>query len=152
MKPVPGTARLRTARAIVAGVIGTIVVTALWLLEPAVGLPRLAVGQILSHFLAVVTGYYSAGPALGWTIHLLFGIVLALVYAGGFVSRVRGTPVLRGLFYGGIIFVVAQLVFAPLVGAGIFSRGDLPMLAGSLLGHALYGSLVGAIYGVPKVA
>ena len=34
----------------------------------------------------------------------------------------------------------------PLVGAGMFSRGDLPLLAGSLIGHLLYGTLVAVLY------
>jgi hypothetical protein len=49
-----------------------------------------------------------------------------------------------------IVFVLAQLVFMPLVGGGIFSRGDLEMIAGSLLGHLVYGAVVGWIYGHPS--
>ncbi len=150
MTSVPGVARINTGRAAAAGLIGTLFATALWLLEPWLGLPRLAVGQILSHFIAVATAYFSPGPAAGWTIHVLVGMLLAVAYARGFVGRVRGAPIARGLLYGCVIFLVAQLVFTPLVGAGVFSRGDVPMLAGSLLGHLLYGGIVGGIYGVPK--
>jgi uncharacterized membrane protein YagU involved in acid resistance len=131
-----------------AGLIGTIAMTALWLAEPKLGLARLAAGDILSSLLAVVTAYASLGPALGWTVHFVVGMVLALVYAG-LTGRAGGTPIARGLLYGCVIFVVAQLVFMPLVGAGVFSRGDPSMLLGSLVGHLTYGGLVGLLYGTP---
>jgi hypothetical protein len=58
--------------------------------------------------------------------------------------------VVRGALYGMMVFVLAQLVFTPLVGGGVFSRGDLEMIAGSLLGHLVYGAVVGWIYGLPS--
>jgi uncharacterized membrane protein YagU involved in acid resistance len=134
-------------RAALAGLVATAVMTALWLVEPQIGLARLAVGNILSSLLAVATAYGSVGPAVGWTIHLVVGVTLALVYAAAFVGRLPGPPITRGLLYGLLIFLLAQLVFVPLVGAGTFSRGDPPMLIGSLMGHLVYGGLIGAIYG-----
>jgi hypothetical protein len=56
------------------------------------------------------------------------------------------------LLYGVLVFVVAQLVFMPLVGGGVFSRGDVELLAGSLFGHLVYGGLTGWIYGGSGVA
>jgi len=50
-----------------------------------------------------------------------------------------------------LVFVVAQLVFMPLVGGGVFSRGDVELLTGSLLGHLVYGGLIGWIYGGNQV-
>ena len=147
-----GKTPMNTSRALVAGLIGTLFATALWVLEPAFGLPELAVGQILSHLIAVVTAYFSPGPVVGWAIHVFVGLTLALTYARLFVGRLRGAPVVRGLMFGCLIFVMAQLVFTPLVGAGVFSRGDVPMLVGSLLGHLLYGGILGAVYGLPQAA
>ncbi len=143
---------MNTTRAIIAGLVGTLFATALWVLEPWLGLPELAVGQILSHSLSVITAYFSPGPVVGWTLHVLIGTSLAVSYARFVAGRLRGAAVLRGLQYGLGIFVVAQLVFAPLVGAGVFSRGDVRMLAGSLFGHLLYGGIVGGICGLPKAA
>jgi hypothetical protein len=60
--------------------------------------------------------------------------------------------VARGVLYGFLIFIVAQLVFMPAVGAGVFSRGDVSMILGSLIGHLVYGGLVGGIYGGPRLA
>jgi hypothetical protein len=136
-------------RAVLAGVVATAAATGLWLLEPMIGLPRLAVGSMLSSFLAVATAYLPAGPAVGWTIHGLVGVGLALLYAGAFIGRLPGRPLARGLAYGCAIFLLAQLTFMPLVGGGIFSRGDVPLLVGSFIGHIVYGSLLALLYGDP---
>lgn len=137
---------MNVRRAVTAGFVGTAVITALWLIEPKVGLGHLAVGDILSSLLALATAYASLGPAPGWILHFAVGVTLALIYAALFVGRLPGSPMRRGLLYGGLIFVLAQVVFMPLVGAGLFSRGDPALLAGSLLGHLVYGGLVGVIY------
>ena len=58
---------------------------------------------------------------------------------------VPGIPVVRGLLWGGILFVIAQLVFVP-----IFLRGGVLGLkhhrmawATALLVHGVYGAIVG---------
>jgi hypothetical protein len=139
-------------RAVAAGVVGTAVMTVLLLWAPLVGLPKLAIGELLSTFLAVSVAVLRVGPVGGWVIHGLVGIALALVYAGVFAKVLPGKPVVRGAFYGFLVFLLAQLVFMPAVGAGVFSRGDVAMIVGSLIGHLVYGGLVGGIYGEPGVA
>lgn len=141
---------MNARRAVMAGLLATLAITGLWLIEPKIGLARLAVGDILSSLLAVATAYASLGPAPGWILHFGVGVTLALVYAGLFARRLPGPLLARGLLYGGLIFVLAQLLFMPLVGAGLFSRGDPSMLAGSLLGHLVYGGLVAVAYGRPE--
>jgi uncharacterized membrane protein YagU involved in acid resistance len=143
---------MNVRRAVAAGVIGTAVMTAVLLWAPLAGLPKLAIGELLSTFLAVSVAVLRVGPVGGWVIHGLFGIALALVYAGVFATRLPGKPVVRGALYGFLVFLVAQVVFMPAVGAGVFSRGDVAMIVGSLIGHLVYGGLVGGIYGEPRVA
>jgi uncharacterized membrane protein YagU involved in acid resistance len=138
-------------RAVAAGVIGTAVMTVLLLWAPSVGLPKLAIGELLSTFLAVSVAVLRVGPTGGWVIHGLVGITFALLYAGIFVKLLPGKPAARGALYGFLIFLLAQLVFMPAVGGGVFSRGDVPMILGSLIGHLAYGGLVGGIYGEPRV-
>jgi len=121
--------------------------TALLLIEPAVGLPEIAIGQLLSSSLSYTTAILSAGPALGWLLHFLVGIAWALLYAGVVLVRLPGTPFTRGMLYGGLVFLLAQVALMPMVGAGFFSRGDVPTLVGSLLGHLVYGSVLGWVYG-----
>jgi len=35
---------------------------------------------------------------------------------------------------------------SPMMGGGLFSGGNLVMIAGSLMGHLVYGGLVGGLY------
>jgi uncharacterized membrane protein YagU involved in acid resistance len=143
---------MNAARAAAAGLIGTGVMTALLLVEPSVGLPKIAMGQVLSTSLGLASAHLTIGPALGWILHFIVGMLLGLVYAAVFDRRLPGPPLTRGLLYGILVFVVAQLVFMPLVGGGVFSRGDVELLAGSLFGHLVYGGLTGWIYGGSGVA
>ena len=138
-----------TGRAVTAGVIATGTMTALLLVEPSIGLPQIAVGQLLSTAMSVGVAHLSVGAAGGWLLHLVMGVVLALIYASVFHARLPGRPAARGALFGSMVFVVAQLFFMPLVGAGVFSRGDGQLLAGSLLGHLVYGAVLGWIYGLP---
>ena len=138
---------MNAKRAGVAGIVATIAVTALWLVEPFLGLPKLAVGSMLSSFLAVATAYLPIWPEVGWGIHVVVGIGLALTYARWLADRLPGGAFSRGVSFGFLVFLAAQVTFMPLVGAGFFSRGDLPLLLGSLIGHLVYGVLVTVIYG-----
>jgi hypothetical protein len=132
---------MNTRRAAAAGAIATGVVTALWLVEPSIGLPRIAVGQLLSTLMSVSVAHLPVGAAGGWAIHLCVGMLLAIIYAWIFVARLPGSPSVRGAAYG-------ALVFMPSVGAGVFSNGDVELLVGSLFGHVLYGVVMGWIYGL----
>jgi uncharacterized membrane protein YagU involved in acid resistance len=134
-------------RAVIAGLLGTAAVTILWLVEPVVGLPRLAVGSMLSSFLAVATAYVPIWPVVGWLVHVVVGVGLALIYAAWLAKRLPGSPVTRGLTFGAAVFLLAQVTFMPLVGAGFFSRGNMSLLVGSLVGHLVFGGLIGLVYG-----
>src|SRR2546430_2328503 len=130
---------MNTGRAVAAGVIGTAAMTALLLIETSVGLPQIAIGQVLSTSLGLGSAYLSLGPALGWAAHFAVGPVLPVIFARWFRTRLPGPAVAQGLLYGALVFLLAQLVFLPLVGSGVFSHGDLELIAGSLVGHLVYG-------------
>jgi uncharacterized membrane protein YagU involved in acid resistance len=140
---------MNMTRAVATGVIATASMTALLLIEPAVGLPEIAIGQLLSTSLSLTTAHSSLGPAVGWLVHFAVGILWAVVYAGLVMVRLPGSALVRGLLYGFLVFLLAQALLLPIVGAGFFSGGDTSMLAGSLLGHLVYGSVLGWVYGAP---
>lgn len=139
-------------RATVAGIVATAVMTVSLMWAPAAGVPKLAIGHLLSTFLAVSVALLPVSPTGAWIIHFLAGTCFALIYARFFADRLPGAPAVRGAIFGSLLFLVAQLLFMPMVGAGIFSRGDSVMILGSLAGHLVYGALVGAIYGWGRVA
>ena len=140
---------MKFVRATMAGVAGTAAMSALILVELVVHIPTIAIGQVLGSSLGLASALPGVGPALGWVLHFVIGALLALAYAGLLVTRLPGAPWLRGLIYGMVVFILAQSVFMPFVGGGFFSRGDPELLLGSLLGHLIYGGLVGWVYGPP---
>lgn len=137
-------------RAAITGFIGTGVLTALWLIEPSLGLPEIAVGHILGTFMSVSVAHLHVGTGGGWVVHFLFGVFLALIYARFFVSRLPGPHVVQGAIYGVLLFLMAQTIFMPLVGGGFFSRGNSAWLLGSLLGNLCYGIVMAWIYNLPE--
>jgi hypothetical protein len=46
-------------------------------------------------------------------------------------------------------WLLAQVVVMPMMGMGLFS-GAMNLAMGSLIGHIIYGGVVGAVYGQPS--
>lgn len=63
-----------------------------------------------------------------------------------------GSAAIRGTIWGVVLWFVAQTVVMPMMGAGLFSceMGGAIAARGSLIGHVLYGSLLGIIAGAPE--
>jgi uncharacterized membrane protein YagU involved in acid resistance len=76
--------------------------------------------------------------------------ILAIGYALVKDYLPKSSSLAKGLFYGGIVWLMAQLIVMPMMGAGFFSS-HLPqgmmMAAGSLMGHLIYGGALGVVYG-----
>jgi hypothetical protein len=132
-------AKLNFRRAVLAGIVGTAAMTMLMLVAPLMGMPKMPIGEMLGSFLHI-------GSAAGWAMHVVIGLVLALIYAGWVAAWLPGGPALSGAIYGFGVFLLAQLAVAPMMGGAVFSGGNMPMIAGSLMGHLVYGALVGAVY------
>jgi len=131
--------KIKVARAVAAGVAGTIVMTVVgvWV-APLMGIPAMNPAEMLA-------GAMGGNLVLGWMGHFMIGTVLAVTYAA--VSpRLPGPPVLRGALYGLAPYLVAQIVVIPMMGMPLFS-GSAAMAMGSLVGHLIYGGVVGGIYG-----
>ena len=129
------------ARAAMGGVAGTLVMTAVgvWV-APMMGIPRMNPAEMLA-------GPMGGSIALGWAAHLMIGVVLALGYAIVAPSLV-GPPAVRGAIYSIAPWLVAQIAVMPMMGAPVFS-GSVVLAMGSLLGHLVYGAVLGAVYGSP---
>lgn len=131
--------KIKTGRAIAAGLIGTLVMTAMgvWV-APLMGMPAMNPAEMLA-------GPMGGSLALGWVAHLMIGTILALIYAA-VAPWLPGAPAVRGALYSIAPFLVAQIVVMPMMGMGLFS-GSAVMAFGSFVGHLVYGAVVGAIYG-----
>ncbi len=88
------------------------------------------------------------GPSAYWMgliiLHLL-GIVLAFVYAALLARYLPGPPVVKGMIWGGILFVGAMLFYVPVFfRLGLFAHKAHPRAwMTALLIHGLYGAILG---------
>lgn len=130
---------INVKRAVFAGVVGTAVMTmiGLWV-APMMGMPRMNPAEMLA-------GAMGGSALLGWAGHFMIGIVLAVIYAI-VAPALLGPPALRGALYGIAPFLLAQIMVIPMMGMPVFS-GSASMAMGSLVGHLIYGAVVGALYG-----
>lgn len=130
-------------KVIIAGIVGTTAMTMMMLMAPLMGMPEMNIGRMLSGFMGIPL-------VLGWMAHFMIGAVLALVYAFAFASRLPGSAWVKGLLFGLIPWLMAQLIVNPMMGAGVFASNTpspFAMVMGSLMGHMVYGAVLGAIYG-----
>lgn len=127
-------------RVIAAGVVGTLVMTAVGVyVAPMMGIPPMNPADML----AGVMGGVAIG---GWAAHLMIGTVLALIYAKVALPRLPGPAVVRGALFSLAPWLMAQVVMMPMMGMGLFS-GSMTMAVGSLVGHLVYGGVLGAVAG-----
>jgi hypothetical protein len=131
--------KINFARAVAAGMIATLVMTAvgLWI-APLMGMPAMNPADMLA-------GSMGGSILLGWAAHLMIGIVLALGYAV-VAPSLPGPLALRGALYAIAPFLAAQILVMPMMGMPLFS-GSAVMAMGSLVGHLAYGAVLGQVYG-----
>jgi hypothetical protein len=129
-----------TGRVIGAGLAGTLVMTAVGLYgAPMMGMPAMNPADMLASKMG-------GAALLGWMGHLMIGVVLALIYAKLFLGRLPGPPAARGALFSLLPWLMAQLLVMPMMGMPLFS-GSMALAAGSLIGHLMYGGVVGAVVG-----
>jgi uncharacterized membrane protein YagU involved in acid resistance len=131
-------------KAVVAGLVGTVVMTAvgLWV-APMMGMPRMNPADMLA-------GVMGGNVLLGWVAHFMIGAILAVIYAA-VAAMLPGPPVVRGALFGVAPWLIAMVVVMPMMGMPAFG-GAATVGMGSLIGHLVYGAVVGAIYGPPEPA
>jgi uncharacterized protein DUF6789 len=97
----------------------------------------------------------TAGPNLYAATAIFFvgGLIWALLYGLVFEPRLHGSAWRRGLRFALIPWLFSLAVFMPLVGGGILGislgAGPLPILGNFVL-HAVYGAILGTVYGTAE--
>lgn len=131
MKPNP-------SMAFIGGLIGTPAMTVLMCaLAPALGV-NIDIAGLLGEMLG--------GWRMGMLVHILNGVVIfPLAFAFLFYRLLPGQPVAKGIEFGVLLWLTSQFVVMPMMGAGFFSAhiGGLKAVAASLVGHVVYGWLLG---------
>ena len=135
--------RLNPTRAILGGFVGTVVMTAMmYLVAPMMGL-NMDIARMLGSMLG-------NNWAMGMAMHFVLGtVVFPLTYALVLEGWLPAGPTVKGATWGVALWILAQVVVMPMMGAGFFSMamGGMMAAGGSLVGHLLYGSVLGGIAG-----
>jgi len=134
------------SRAILGGFAGTAVMTAMmYLVGPMMGL-HMDIAAMLGSMLG---GSWAAGMMM----HAVNGaLIFPAVYAYALYDRVPGSPLIKGTVLGVGLWLIAQAMVMPMMGAGLFSSnaGGVMAAMGSLAGHVMYGSVLGVIASTPE--
>ncbi len=131
-------------KTILGGFAGTVVMTAMmYVIAP------MMLGRPMD--VAASLGSMLGGSwAMGMLMHLINGsVIFPLVFAFVLYRVLPGEPWLKGTVWGLVLWFLSQAVVTPMMGGGIFSArsGGLMAVIASLLGHAAYGVVLGAVAG-----
>jgi hypothetical protein len=150
---------IRTGRAVAAGLLGTLLMTAVqYVLPLTMGHPMLDMPRLIGT--PVVPGSSGIAYLTGWGIHLVMGVFLALLYAGLMHSARRQSHAHNGFWYAVTVWAISMFVLpvliamSPAAQSGQLSNPGFFLLGlggfwaplASLLGHALYGIFLGGMY------
>jgi hypothetical protein len=94
-----------------------------------------------------LTGHACASSLL---VHLLSGSVLfPLGYVWLSSRAFSGPPVLQGMLWAGLLWLVAEVLMAPMLSVAVFSTalGGVPAALRALLGYLVYGATLGSLAG-----
>ncbi len=126
--------------AVIGGLVGTAVITALMLIADALGMPGIDFGKMLSEFTQTT-------PLLGWVMHFVMGIILAFVYVFFFRDEFQGPYPVRGLIYSIIPYVITMIMLFPMsvmsTGKSIHSPGVF--IVATMVAYFAYGYVMGYI-------
>lgn len=142
------------SKAILGGFVATLAMTMVMYAGPSMGLPRMDIATMLGSLLNGGQPPVS-GSALWWggmVLHFVNGsVIFSLLYAYFVYGWLRGDTWMRGGIWGGVLWLIAQIMVMPMMGMGMFSantpRPGL-MVLGSFIGHLIYGVILGQLAGV----
>lgn len=136
---------LNIPKAILAGFVATIVLSALMILKAKMGLmPDLNVIKMLAHMM-------HAAPVMGWGAHFVIG---AIAWGIGFALLFKwlpgGAPWMKGVVFAIGAWVLMMVIVMPMAGAGLFGLHMGPMApVMTLVLHIIFGAVLGGVYGKP---
>ena len=127
-------------KAMVGGLLGTLLQTIM-----VYGVAPMMAGQSMD--IATMLGH-SCAPGL--LVHLLSGgVIFPLGYIWLSSRALSGPPALQGMLWAGLIWFVAEVIMAPMLGVEVFSAalGGLSAALRALLGYLVYGATLGSMVG-----
>lgn len=134
-------------RSMIAGFTATVVLSLLMIMKSMVGMmPELDVISMLSGMSQSMMGFGGAG--LGWLVHFLIGTVLWGVLFALLYDWLPGSePVMKGISFGVLAWLLMMLLPMPMAGAGFFGLA-LGMMAPvmTLILHIIWGAVFGVVF------
>jgi hypothetical protein len=82
----------------------------------------------------------------GLSVHFALGILIfPTIYGYMLRSRLPGSPIARGIIWGGILWLMLEAFGMPMMGKGFFGVNGPGMMGAvaALLAHLVYGTLLG---------
>ncbi len=133
---------LTLKNAVLGGLAGTVVMTLMmmYVAPMMTGMPM--------DIAAMLSGMLGGSYMLGMLAHLMMGIIIfPLVYYFIAHNFLPGSGLTRGLIFGVGLWIAAIIVVMPMAGAGFMMAniGGMMAVGASLLGHLVYGGLLGAL-------
>lgn len=141
--------------AVIAGIGGTLLMSVIMAMAPVIGMPKMDIVGLLG------TMFNKEGSRpVGWALHLMMGVIFALIYTGLWSSGIGSPDAWSGLAFGAGHWLVAGLMMGgvPMLHNGVRSgnitapgvyminSGGAMSFAGGLLGHLIYGLSVAFVY------
>ncbi|MBE9524169.1 MAG: hypothetical protein IMY76_03660 [Chloroflexi bacterium] len=141
--------------AIIAGLIGTVVITMFMSMAPKMGMPKMDMVGMLGSMFGT-----PSNRGLGLFIHLMMGVVFGLVYAYLWSAGVGSATLVGGIVFGIVHWLATGMMMAPMPlmhagiksgdvpapGAYMIKNGGMKSFMGGLVGHAVFGLVVALIY------
>lgn len=119
-------------KSIVAGIVGTIVMSIVILMAPYMGMPKMSPP-------AMVAGMLGMPIIVGWVMHFMIGIAYAFVYVYLFDPKLKiANTLLSGLAFGFLAFVFAKIMMT-IMGMAPGEGSMVMLLMATLIGHLVFG-------------
>lgn len=136
--------------ALLGGFVGTLVMTVIMYVAPMMGMPKMDIAAMLGSMMSQqMPAPMSGGWLIGMMMHFFQGtIIFPLIYTYLLYRILPGSPWLKGLIWGLILWLLAQVMVMPMMGMGVFSANapqQMMSVMGSLMGHVIYGAILGGI-------
>lgn len=140
--------------AIVAGIVGTIIMTMMMGVAPRMGLPKMDIIGMLG------TMFGKPNRMLGTIMHLMMGVIFAIIYAFLWDFGIGSASLVGGILFGVVHWLITGMMMGliPMMHVGIKS-GNVPPpglymtnnvgvmgFVGGLIGHMIFGLVVALVY------
>lgn len=133
----------RVRKGLGAGLAATVVVSILEGINMAAGHWAVSMPQLLA---VVLQNPERLG--LGWSAHVIAGVALGALFGIVCPRLPTDTPESKGILFAVSAFIVMALFIAPIAGAGLFfMRAGFGTLAWMIVSHAIFGLVLGNVYG-----